>query len=81
MQYKIDYTISVIITSADSDGKYSSTTYEISPSNSVINTPDCVIRLVGDFSPVSPPPTFDSTILFTPSRPSSNSIVLIGSPY
>jgi Male gamete fusion factor len=81
LDYSIYFTITVQIASTDENGNYTLRSYELSPTIPIISTPKAILRLIGDFSPYSPPPSFDSTILFTPSRPVSNTRVQVGSPY
>lgn len=81
LQYQIAYEIIVTITSASNDGTYSSKSYTLSPSTPTVSTPKILLKIIGDFSPISPPATFDSKILFTPSKPASHFRVLVGSPY
>lgn len=80
-QYQITYEIIVTITSATKEGKYTSVPYTLSPSYPLISTPNVMLKIIGDFSPISPPPSFDSKILFTASKPISNYRVLVGSPF
>ncbi|OMJ85322.1 hypothetical protein SteCoe_13355 [Stentor coeruleus] len=80
-QYDIYYTITVTITKADEFGNYTATSYTISPSTPIINTSDSIIKLIGDFHPASPPPSLESFVLFTPSKPLSHYRVLVGSPF
>ena len=81
LQYQISYTISIQITTPDINGNYTTETYSLSPSVREIDTPNALLTLIGDFSPSSPPPTFDSAVLFTASRPPSHYMVQVGSPY
>ena len=81
MQYSIHYQIIISITLPDSSGNYKTKQYLLSPSIPMINTEDVIAKLVGDFAPASPPPNFESKVLFTPSKPASHLRVLVGSPY
>jgi hypothetical protein len=81
MQYSIHYSILLTITSADSTGRYSSKEFILSPSSPSLHTEKVQIKLVGDFSPSSPPPDLGSKVLLTPSKPMSHLRVLVGSPF
>jgi len=75
----IGYEVTVEVTLPDSQGNYTLETVTVSPSVPVQKVGDVVVRLIGDFYPTTPPPTLSSLLLFTPSMPSDNSRVLMGS--
>lgn len=79
--YDISYAITITITKANEIGNYTATSYTVSPSIPIMKTSDFLVKIIGDFNPPSPPPSLESFILFTPSKPSSHYRALVGSPF
>ena len=77
--HTVGYNVQVDVTIPDSEGNYTLKSVIVSPSVPVQQVDDVIVRLIGDFYPATPPPDLSSLLLFTPSFPSDNTRVLMGS--
>ncbi|CAG9316759.1 unnamed protein product [Blepharisma stoltei] len=81
--YQTYYLLTAYISKAYENGTYYQEKIVVSPSVPVQSSAekDIIVRLIGDFSPNTPPPTLSDQYLFSASRPVSNTRVLMGSRY
>lgn len=81
-KYIIDYTIdiTVIYQNTSSSGNFTEETIPLSPSNvvGVSENQAIIARLIGDFSPPSPPNDYSLYYLVIPTSPSTNTMVREG---